>query len=165
MEALFAFGAALVWWEIILIAILSLSFGWSLLIESATISGIALAIFFWVFIGTTGTMTWGGVAIALAVYIIIGLAWSIFKWRNFVKKKKEEYIIRCDRYNRSYDADSLRSDIAAAKNHDVIGFWIIAWPFSVIAYLIGDFVADLIKKLVNNMGRVYDNITDSIVGN
>jgi len=106
-------------------------------------------------------------------YFLIGFGWSLFKWAKYVS----EYV--SDRYkNYSLDAETKLDFYKRVSNKDLndtaqihyrnycsvlynlnrIVSWIVTWPISLLAYLLSDFLVNLLKNLVIRLSRLYDNI-------
>jgi hypothetical protein len=153
------FVLGLVWWQMGLFVVLVIGCIWSLSLESAFVFISTLA--FLVGIPWAGassfiaTLTFSGVVWYTVSFIGIGLMWSFFKWRLFVIDMIKKY----DNYNK----EKLKDKIQSEKDYDVIVFWILAWPFSMLGYLVNDFIIDLTRKLVDKIYTVYDKITDSLL--
>jgi hypothetical protein len=115
------------------------------------------------------TVSWQTIAIAAAVYIPIGLIWSIYRWKRHCKTALEDYQdskerIQSGKENNSWDnklerrQEDAKKLMNPAKNIDRIASWVIVWPFSLIDNIIGDLidmVRDIIKKYLI---RIYDTI-------
>ena len=101
-------------------------------------------------------------AMWMGVYLLIGLAWSFFKWLQFSKLRAKYW--RKELSIRDYAIDSI--NYRDLKNRfiphagDYIGKlsgWIALWPFSLISYIVGD----LWDNIVMWFEKVYENITIS----
>lgn len=165
VEAVGVFFVGLAVWEFIVLGILAIALGVSLNYESSLGFAVIMAIFIAVGWGTAGsvwsTITLGGLIWGGAVYVVIGIVWSFYKWKLLVADTIED--AKAKSYIKS--KQDLKDLINRNKNYDVIGFWIIVWPLSVIGYLIYDFVVDMVKGLIDRLYTVYDRITDSLIGN
>lgn len=162
--------AALLWWEYILVGILAIAFIWGLTEESGLVAVIAISIFLavsWTGVGTLGatlaSASLGALIAGTLVYVGLGLLWSVFKWRLFVKKEKAIHIEDAERRGTKPNKERLKETIARKKDVDVISFWIILWPLSGIAYVAKDFIIDAIRNLIERMTTVYDKVTNSII--
>lgn len=86
------------------------------------------------------------------LYIPLGVAWSIYRWKRHCSSVMEDYDINVklsgcelDSYQKSGFIDRLK----ASNNVTKIVNWVIVWPFSLLDNLIGDiidFVTQVIKK-------------------
>jgi hypothetical protein len=103
-------------------------------------------------------------AYATISYIAVGLAWSVYRYRRFIRTEVE----RLKREN--YSTDTLKRYVAAAhplQMVDTIVAWIIIWPFSVIEHAISD-ILDTVQLLVTRVFRsvyirIYEAATKGLV--
>lgn len=90
--------------------------------------------------------------ISSILYIPLGIAWSIYRWKRHCSSVMEDYDIdvklagcELDSYQKGRFIDRLK----ASNNITKIVNWVIVWPFSLLDNLIGDiidFVTQVIKK-------------------
>ena len=163
-----AFAAGLVWWEICLIGIIFVASASSLQYESAL--GLGLAVLGIILIpwgaGTAiaSNLTFLGVLGYGAIYLVIGSLWSIFKWRKLVIDEIAYYADDVyDSWTTEKKKEKTLSSIANKKNYDTIGFWILAFPMSMIGYVVNDFIVALVKRIIDSLGGLFDKITNSLV--
>lgn len=167
MEAVLAFIGAVVvsWWFLcILVGIII----WNVHIENDGWAIIWLAAFaaiaYFAF-----TVSWQTIAIVAAIYVPIGLVWSIYRWKRhcrdaFKTYEKEKASIANIKENTSWDnklerrQEDAKKAMNPADNIDSIASWVIIWPFSLIDNLIGDLI-DLIKDGIEKyLISIYSNI-------
>ena len=155
-----AFFASLVWWEIIALVALIIGFSIGLFRESSTGTGIIIVIFiavFWSHISFIyNAVGFWGIVSTISGYLMIGGVWSLWKWKDYVKSEieyvKTQYDIpivedfRKEAFNR----------IKRNMDYDIIGFWILMWPFSVTGYLFNDILSKFARVI---FGGVYEKIT------
>ncbi len=116
---------------------------------------------FWAISATiiTGIIYWNQISdwswkictIGALVYVIFGTIWSVWRWKNFVEKKVEEY----NNGNR-YGIAHLKQEVSPKNNKSQLIAWIIYWPFSAIWNLIGD----VVTTVYNSMVGFYNSITE-----
>jgi hypothetical protein len=63
----------------------------------------------------------------------------------------------CSSINDSKDKDNFIKPDISGYIDDVV-LWILYFPFSMITYITSDFFRNLVKKIVNIFGKVYDRI-------
>lgn len=106
------------------------------------------------------SLNWQSILLGVAVYAVLGVAWSMFRWTRFVKEKadyyRKQYGTKLDKSNRS----CLASAIDATSNKSRITGWIAYWPWSLIWNLTGD----VFKMLYETLQGVYQKISDRAVG-
>lgn len=94
------------------------------------------------------------------IWLVIGLAWSFFKWFKFVRKKykkfKESYPAKVDVEDVKYRYIPKVSD-----NKEQITTWIVFWPFSVIRYALESLLKDFFNGIIKMFTGWYDRITIS----
>ena len=152
LEFLSAFYASVVWYELIIIAVIfSLSVGF-MMNESGTIPFIGvmgLLIYNWT--GTGAILTFSSLLNAwvfILVYIIIGLLWSFFKWGRLVKYYIGEH----------KNEEDVRFSLKNVSN-DRIAYWILWWPLSAIGFIF----EDAIQWIIEHFKGVYNMITDRLI--
>lgn len=116
------------------------------------------------------------VLIGLILYFIAGGLWSVFKWWRFnvaVKNRYDEIISREPSAKMSdilysirkyFRNDELTLPPRASKMKTTITLWIVSWPWSMVAWVLGDFVMEICSSIYKILGNVYDRITKSIFG-
>lgn len=117
---------------------------------------VILGIFLW---GTTGTSpiewfkshSWPELLGYAGGYIVSGFSWSLFKWRAKIKKwaiaKRERLAASKEVTGKPVElnGDSYRNRKPELQRHvDDVTFWLVFWPFSVLAYAIGEWLVDLL---------------------
>jgi len=106
---------------------------------------------------------------AVVAYLVVGIIWSGYKWFVYVRDLYLEHVEARTQSYRNRDLE-YKSKVTTLKQHlenykfdapkskdkiSSISGWIIFWEFSIIKYLLNDFVVDLIKRL----GGYYSRIT------
>jgi len=161
LEVGMAFLTGLIWWELVLFGILVFEIGASLYKESAL--GFVIGISILTFVNWSGmgsiwaTMTLTGLLYYGVVFIIIGIGWSLFKWKLIVQNEIEKGKL----YNSP--KDEVKREINYKKDYDTIAYWILLWPFSLLGYVVNDFICNAMKKLINKINTLYDRITDRLL--
>lgn len=129
--------------------------GWTLL------GIVVLTAFLWVSTGTSPVAfvkehTWLEILMFISGYIVTGFGWSLFKWRNRIKKwalskrakvkafKKEPVPNGFANDPRSMDPATLPKP-EFQKSVDDVAFWFVFWPFSMLSYVIGEWLLDLLR--------------------
>lgn len=163
-----AFFAGLIWWEIGLFLVLLIGSGIALKEESSAGFFVAFAVIFfmpWSGVGSIwASVSLVGIMYYLILFILAGIGWSFFKWKLFVQKQIEYHKDR--RYGDSaYTKKQIKEAIQSKKSYDTIIYWILLWPFSVLGYLVNDFVYNLVKSIVDKIYTIYDRITDKLLDN
>lgn len=77
-----------------------------------------------------------------AIFLACGLVWSFFKWDRFVASQ----------------AKAGREQPDWTDNKGRITGWMLWWPFSMVSYVIGDLLADIIRWVQNLFGGIYQRI-------
>ena len=161
------FFGALVMWELGLIFIAMVVWGFSLWNETSL--GFLAVLVILMSISWTGVGSgWAVISFTdmvwqIVVYLGMGILWSVWKWKTEAVKVRDSCLL----YNKSNDNYYSRDDIIIKindnKNYDTIGFWIIVWPLSAVGYFINDFIIDTIKSIIKRMYNVYDRITNYVM--
>ena len=161
------FLGGLVMWELGLIFIAMVAWGFSLWNETSV--GFLVVLIVLLSISWTGAgSAWAAISLAeliwqITVYLVLGLAWSVWKWRAEAKKIKDYYRDYNKNHGGEYTKEYVIDRINDNKNYDTIGFWVIVWPLSSIGYFINDFIIDTINSIIRRMYNVYDRITASVM--
>lgn len=142
------FFAALVWWEIGLFAIALIVGGFSLNNEGGALFTAAIGVLLFYFFGVDFNL------INIGIYLAAGMAWFVFKFRNHVRNVIDE----CKEADSEYTKSDVKYKIFRDIDADVVFFWIVAWPFSLIGFFINDFAVYVYKRLRGMMGNIVDNM-------
>jgi hypothetical protein len=88
-------------------------------------------------------------------YLVIGVLWSFWRYRRYVRKEVE--LIK--QGNHSPDVQGIKlSYLVPSNNTEIIVGWIMVWPFSAIGSIVGDLI-DLVTELVTTTFRkIYASI-------
>jgi hypothetical protein len=99
----------------------------------------------------------------LPIYLVFGIFWSIFKHIlivseaiNYVKSNelgKENPVKLID------SKYKIQDRIEEYSNVNTRTYWILFHPISILGYVFGDFLQNIIKKL----GIMYDKISDNMI--
>ncbi len=92
---------------------------------------------------------------AFALWIMIGIGWSSFKWKKLVIKQAE---IWKELGSREENYDHYRPVFSNFKM--AIFTWVIYWPFSFLNYFLGEFIRDVVDKLIMFFKAMYDRIVE-----
>ena len=167
IDAAMVFFTGLVMWEIIFLVVLGVALVASLNYESSI--GFSVAFIILITMSWTGAgSVWAAVTLLdiiwfIAIYIVMGIIWSGWKWRQLAIKTRDLYKAKVRDGKRVYSDNEIREEIQRRKDYDTFVFWILVWPLSGIGYLINDFVVDMVKKLVDRISTIYDRITDKVM--
>lgn len=155
MAAIAFFGGLLVSWPtLVVLAILGILFehngarGWA--VTTALVSAGTAYFFFAVPLMT--------ILIGAAIYLVIGLVWSMYRYKRHVSNAVDEY----------KDADQNIKDRIIHSLHpkamlSTITAWILIWPFSFIENIASDLING-IEALVSKFFRgIYHRIYNSAV--
>lgn len=86
------------------------------------------------------------------VYALIGVAWSLWRYRRYVREKVPE----------AFSESDLRA-LAPGRNAGRIVHWMVVWPVSMASNLVGD-VLVLAKSIVTKWLRsIYEGIYQGAV--
>lgn len=106
-----------------------------------------------------------------AGYLVIGLAWSIFKFKLKLRKIRVAINERVEEFSahksahsgrNHYDYDQLVKAMNVQENKSNLILWALWFPISMIWTLISDFVTDLLEWLLFDvLGKLLQRIVDS----
>jgi hypothetical protein len=103
-----------------------------------------------------GYLVWGSVSIGAAIlgvvyYSVAGAVWSIFNYARIVRKRmKSDKELRIVKSLRFYQKLIHKNRIVR---------WIAYWPFSIVNYLIADFIVAIFRHIADWLQNTYKNIT------
>ncbi len=115
------------------------------------------------------------------IYFFIGVLWSFGKYASFVSKEKK-YFEKYTATNYEKGSDEYESERERLKKRTAISYnmsryysWTVFWPFSFIAWALGDMLANIGKyiwkgvkavadQLYKALGGVYSSIRKRILG-
>jgi len=92
----------------------------------------------------------GSIALWAAGWVAVGLAWSVFKWDRFMAAAAERYA--------KNENEVLIPSWTSHKSK--LTSWTVWWPFSMLAYVLGDLLREAINWCLSLMGRLYEAITN-----
>jgi len=116
----------------------------------------------WLFIGILvliGWTFWGQVSIAGAIlfaayYLVVGSVWSVLNYARTIKAEIKD--AKASGYTTK---DMPLSHFQKAIKKNRIVRWIAYWPFSIVNYVIGDFLANVFERIIGMLGNTYSRIT------
>ena len=102
---------------------------------------------------------WNTLIVVVLIYFGIGLVWSFKKWFSFARVKYIAHVDSCKRTE-----INLEFKLNVSENKERIGIWIMYWPLSMIGYIIGDLLKDLLDWVVSRFGGFYNYLTEKAKG-
>jgi hypothetical protein len=110
-------------------------------------------------------LDWRGIVACIIGYVVIGMAWSVYRWFRYVKVKidkyKDEYPDAPVDGGRYTHYDTLENSVEVSNNKARITSWIIYWPWSLIWNITGDFFT----MVYESMTSIYTNISKKYLDN
>ena len=110
---------------------------------------------------------WKDILALAAVYVALGLGWSVAKWCFFVLDLREKYDqFLLDHKDTKFTAWDLMCAVGdlpprAAKHKSEIVSWIAYWPISVLWTLLHDFFRKVFNRIYDLFAGVFQRISDS----
>lgn len=127
---------------------------------------LILAAFFYFSLGkefkmffTSTPLSWW--LIMSGLYLVAGLVWSFARWIMFVKNKLKKAKYEYSNYQNKNDL-ILKTMPKAGDNKAKISGWLIFWPFSLLRYVIGDLLTDLVDSIVTAFSGLYNRLSHRI---
>lgn len=101
-----------------------------------------------------------------AVYLPIGMLWSLHKWKHYCASALVQARKRADSYwdsHKSYEYvfSKYRAKVSPSGNALTILTWVLAWPFSLIATVGGRGFKLLVDLFKNYLSSLYGQISES----
>jgi divalent metal cation (Fe/Co/Zn/Cd) transporter len=95
-------------------------------------------------------------AICGVIYLAIGILWSFWRYRRYVRKEVAERINSGSRVT-----DVWLARISPLSNTDTIVGWVVVWPFSAIENLAGDLINGITELVTTTFRRMYASIYEA----
>jgi len=118
-----------------------------------------LGLIYWKDITATG-YGWQTIAIAVAVYAVIGVVWSAFRWFKYVRSKADYYRKSYGNMLEDSKLRELKRLVDVADNKSKIVGWVAWWPWSMFWNILGDFFTFVYDQVKG----IYQKITDNAIG-
>ena len=102
--------------------------------------------------------------VGFPLYFLFGGLWSLFKWYQYLLKVRDELRISVSHWEKhpSGHKPTRQPRSYASNNKGRIMGWIAYWPFSVLAYLFGDFLSSVVRSVYRSLSKVYDGMGNRI---
>lgn len=112
-------------------------------------------------------VSWTQFFLSVAIYLMVGVGWSLFKWNLRVQRAKdrisdlkakiqtaiENKDERVERFTKS-EATVLASRLVFTENKTTIGLWMAFWPW----HLVSQGIKDLFEHLINTFAGCYKRL-------
>lgn len=121
----------------------------------SVIATIALGAIYWKPLLALGS-NWKLILIFAVLYVIIGTAWSIWRWSKFVQKTVDDYKSKHPQKLSEIDESVISSRIDVTYHKTKITGWIAYWPWSAFWNLTEDFFT----MIYDNIKAIYQKISD-----
>ena len=105
----------------------------------------------------------------IALYVILGLCWSLVKWVLHVNRRRIEFersLLSQSRHNGYTEgtAEYIRLKTSLKRDYyprvydeiERIITWVVCWPFSVIGEFFGNFLHELMLTIVKMLRGIYE---------
>lgn len=107
---------------------------------------------------------------ALAAYLPIGVAWSWWKWRRLVDDhaaplRAELATWKPSTYYATWEKYVTSKLPSPSRHKERISLWIAYWPFSVTAYIVGEWIVDCVEAVYKRIKRIYESVNKRAVRN
>ena len=100
------------------------------------------------------------------VYLGIGAVWSLFKYKITAKQLADEYMSEFSRYDEQ-TTERLKTGILNRIESRIyksrIVCWIVFFPFSVLNFILGDFIEYIVTKLGRVYRKIAEHVTNSVI--
>jgi len=108
-------------------------------------------------IGGIGYLVWGQLTIGAALlsilyYLLIGAVWSIGNYSRIIRNK-----MKLDKENNN--VSTLRYYQQFIDKNRIVR-WIAYWPFSILNFIVGDFIFEIFNKIAEFLKNTYKRITN-----
>lgn len=126
---------------------------------------IGAALFVWTANVSVWPINWKSAVLYAGAYLAIGMAWSVARWYLFLIKKRNRLLAKRAKMSETEFKESRPNqwDIPTAAYHKArIISWIAHWPFSMLATLFGDWLAELFSAIYEMLSGLYENIAKSV---
>lgn len=94
-------------------------------------------------------------AVVAVAYLVVGVAWSFWRYRRFVRSAVE----RITRESHSPDILSIKlGSLKPSSNTEKIVGWVIVWPFSAVDSIVGDLISIVTELVTTTFRKIYVSI-------
>ena len=166
MEFLLGLYAGMVWYELVFVGIFLFGAGFSIKEENGIVFTLLTA-FGIIYLQPTMEQIenyW----MYIPMYLLVGFGWSLFK-HSIVVSQCVQYVTKKWESIHKYDNDieeknsrimnEIKEEIEDNSNIQTRSYWVVLFPFSMIGFLLGDLLTDIINRL----GFIYDRISTYII--
>lgn len=104
-------------------------------------------------------------------YIVVGFMWSFWRYKKYVRKHVNDFNNKIGDYSgRFYGNDddkykALLKNTELSKNVDLVVFWVLVFPLSMIENLLGDLIDFVTSTVTVYLKSVYESIINSELKN
>lgn len=164
IESLMMSGVAfmlLPWYFILvgsLLVIASLFFMFS---EESTIGSFITIVFIYIFLtqfNIVNSPDLYSILLFILIYAVIGILWSFFMYAYEIRKEakvQKTYIEKTK--------EVILKEVKSRVRRDKIHFWILFFPISVLKFLLGDLVNNLIERMNTIYNYIANKVVDSVL--
>jgi len=98
-----------------------------------------------------------------AIYIGVGLAWSLAKWFFFVRDIREQYLAFLEEKKAGKKANWFHTDVPpkASRHKGEIISWIGYWPISIVWTLFDDFLTKVFRHVYDLFAGTFQRISNA----
>ena len=150
-----ATGYLLTWPTLITLAVLGILFEHNNVRGFAVFTAIVSAVLAFFFFD----ISLKNLAIGSAVYLVIGVLWSFWRYKRHADKAVEEIKQMTDDAYRKYAIKALHP----SQMIDTFVAWIIVWPFSLVENLTADIINGIQRLVTTAFKSVYNKIYTSAI--
>jgi hypothetical protein len=135
-----------------------------------------------IYFSTTGQFTWHDLLswytlLGIIAWFFLGSLWLLFKWNKVSEKSKELFdeawatlVEKKKNKGETPPSEEDRRSLARLyiphlkENKERAFTWILLWPLSVLSYILGDLVRDILEWILRNLGSICRKITRNHFG-
>ena len=105
--------------------------------------------------------------VIIVLYFTIGVVWSFVRW-VILNKRIYNYVVdsivfKTQSHPGMTQQEFLKDKAPKVRDHiSSLAAWILWWPFSVLHYLLGTLIVDVVEWIVKLFTRCYESITNKI---
>lgn len=119
------------------------------------------------------------VVMIFAVYAVFGISWSFLKWLFFLQDKATEYTKNIASYQNNFTRAKDRGQYpdrsfawymrteydlppSALKNKTRLMYWAFFWPFSILKFMLSDFLRKVWDFIYSKLSGLYQRVANAV---
>jgi hypothetical protein len=99
-----------------------------------------------------------------AAYVLVGVLWSIWRYKRFLRNRIEEFNLKGQRERENLKSHVLR-ELTPTENISLMLTWVVIWPFSFIENVTRDILKVIEMQIRTTLRKIYEYVYNSEIKN